>query len=79
MIIYTCIAEFKGQDGSLGYRKGRSYILTVYEAGPLDSFFGHPPIVIKRRDGTGSCPYGSTKKFLENWNVVSTKNREGKA
>lgn len=54
------VAKFRGADGSLGYRKGKDYLLRV----SLGKY-----LMIKRLDGTGICPYSGIKTFLNNWIV----------
>ena len=51
----TILARFIGQDGSLGYRNGENYLLTVR---------GNEIVKPIR------CPYGSVEAFLRNWEVL---------
>lgn len=54
--------KFKGRDGSLGYKNGELYNLTV--------IFSGTPITIVRDDGTGTCVYSNIVKFMENWDLA---------
>lgn len=56
-------ATFKGRDGSLGYRTGQTYRLTIYRS--------QRGVVISRPDGSGLCPYESLRAFLRNWTPAS--------
>lgn len=58
--------RFVGEDGSLGYRTGRTYYLRITRA-PLSS----TPVTIRRRSGFGLCPYASEEAFRANWQPVS--------
>lgn len=53
-------ATFRGTD-SLGYRKGKTYLLEIF---PTDK------MTIRRLDGTGVCTYQSLLSFLKNWNNI---------
>lgn len=50
-------ATFIGKDGSLGYLKGKEYLLTVNRNS------------VQREDGTGYCEYGTIELFLKNWAI----------
>ena len=50
---------FKGEDGSLGYEKGKIYLLHLM--GSISS----PAILMPHY-----CPYDSWELFLENWERV---------
>jgi len=53
-------AEFRGQDGSLGYKLGKKYLLLVND------------MTIKRSDDdSGYCVYESLQAFLDNWNNIT--------
>lgn len=58
-------ATFKGEDGSLGYRFGESYLLKLtqprqlYGAKIQIECIGHEP-----------CIYSTLNKFLDNWTHV---------
>lgn len=61
------IAKFVGQDGSLGYKTGKYYHLTLRAE--------KEKIWITRKDEWGgSCEYSSFIKFLENWTDINTRN-----
>jgi hypothetical protein len=53
-------AVFVGEN-SLGYIKGRTYILQLKKNG----------MEVKRVDGSGECVYGSIFSFLNNWDKIS--------
>lgn len=54
-------ARFIGRDGSLGYRHGQVYDLTMEEWKPFRPAIISPYL----------CPYGSWEKFYENWTPIS--------
>lgn len=56
-------AVFKGLDGSCGYRKGQSYLLTV-------SVLKNGNISIYGGGLTKECEYQSIISFLENWDQI---------
>lgn len=58
-------ARFIGEDGSLGYQKGRVYELVVVEDSRPGRF-----ITISRLDGSGKCPYASLESFMRNWEPI---------
>ncbi len=60
-------AKFIGEDGSLGYKNGREYILEVEATSGFKT--GHT-IEISREDGGGFCPYKNIETFLENWTDI---------
>lgn len=59
-------AVFTGQDGSMGYEKGRTYTLKVRSV---------QGVSVQRLDGTGKCPYQSLSAFLANWDQVKVTSR----
>lgn len=60
-------ATFTGEDGSMGYRRDRSYRLLVLRglSGPFPIRV-HPLFSLAKW-----CPYGSESAFKRNWSVVS--------
>lgn len=56
------IARFIGQDGSLGFRTGRKYIITIEQGG------SHNWIWVKEISGK-SCPYASVDALERNWDI----------
>lgn len=63
-------AKFKGKDGSAGYRTGQFYELRFIDS---DKY----PVVIERLDGSGRCPYGSMRAFLDNWDLGPPQEGDG--
>lgn len=57
------LAKFIGQDGSMGFRRGRVYNLEV--AGGRGR---RPPVIV----WPVRCPYGSWDAFYANWQKVDT-------
>lgn len=51
-------AVFKGQDGSLGYKKDQQYTLIL------------KGMSIERVNGLGKCEYSTIQTFMENWDVI---------
>lgn len=68
---YTLIAIFRGQDGSLGYKKGNQYILHVTKLSAWERFKYGAEIVIEKKGGGGRCPYKDMFSFLSNWEVTA--------
>lgn len=56
-------AVFKGED-SLGYVKGSPYDLDISNDGKK--------VVVRRRDGNGTCVYDSIFAFFHNWSNVTS-------
>lgn len=56
--------QFIGVD-SLGYEHGKLYELVT------DDPRHYGAVAIKRKDGTGYCPYESWSSFFENWLVLT--------
>lgn len=68
------VAQFKGKDGSLGYKHGKAYALDCLINKLGDAGF---TIMISRAGGNGSlgksfstCPYATLDLFYDNWNVA---------
>ena len=53
-------ATFTGDKVSLGYIPNKRYTLLLYKR----------DYAIQRIDGSGRCPYGSFKAFLESWSDI---------
>jgi hypothetical protein len=53
-------AKFTGRN-SLGYENGKRYDLVVANKGSM---------LIRRKDGSGTCPYSSLSAFLKNWDDI---------
>ncbi len=64
MRIIKVKANFKGADGSCGYKRNNDYVLIIRHK--MESF-----IQIEDIDGGGWCEYGSVVSFLENWDNIS--------
>lgn len=58
-------AQFKGADGSLGYRRGTTYTLTMRDFRGL--------VLVERKDKSGRCLYGSVTAFLQNWTKLEAQ------
>lgn len=58
--------RFTGEDGSLGYRKGRDYDLVLAMPGER----GHAVQIVA---GGEPCPYSSVASFERNWERVADK------
>jgi hypothetical protein len=56
-------ATFVGRDRSLGYRTGCTYDLITSSS---DKY----PIIVRRSNGRGYCPYSSEAAFRRNWRVM---------
>lgn len=63
------IAEFKGKDGSLGYKKGKVYILKVCITSNTVRIEETP----SRQHSV--CIYDSVQNFLKNWNIIQDKHK----
>jgi len=72
MITTKVKAIFKGQDGSVGYKNGQEYTLTVWQHPPSNNGH-HSYIVIERipnhAEG-GYCEYETIGSFLSNWDCI---------
>lgn len=68
-------AKFIGTDGSLGYRYGQIYELeqqvNVAWADLHNLHVGVSPLVVRRKGGSGFCPYSSEQAFRANWEVLN--------
>lgn len=66
-------AKFIGEDGSMGYRKNRSYLLMTwnYPKHFLGMLFGDYWFVVQGK-GKAPCPYESFNAFQRNWEVKLT-------
>lgn len=60
------IARFIGQDGSLGFRTGKKYVITLDQGGQ------HNWIWVKEMFGR-SCPYESIDALERNWELPLKK------
>lgn len=58
-------AEFKGENGSCGYKSGGTYSLRIKHTKGNN-------ITIQRRDGSGLCEYQSMIAFMNNWTRITT-------
>jgi len=67
----TIKAEFKGMDYSLGYRKGKTYELTLYKPNFIEQwlFYNKTVDLIVMCEGHFNCPY-SNAGFERNWKVL---------
>ena len=76
-------ATFIGKDGSMGYKKGKQYLLQVWpgeEPGVMSALsynmFKDSQIYIKRHpdpyNSLGTCPYKNIEAFLANWTNIKT-------
>ena len=70
-------ARFIGQNGSMGYRRGAKYNITVHTArrglfGERVSILVHRHQLPKKGGVIASfgCPYESVESFLSNWTEV---------
>ena len=61
------IAKFIGQDGSLGFRTGRKYIINIERDNNNNNW-----IWVKELFGR-SCPYQSMDTLKKNWDIPSNK------
>lgn len=59
-------AKFKGADGSMAYRTGRKYVLSLSVTSEVTIRDVTPD---SKFQGT-SCTYVSLRKFLDNWEVL---------
>lgn len=62
--------RFVGEDGSLGYIKGRIYVLCMGTWFDFRRFKLAPRIVYALENHSGACPYGSQEAFNSNWQYV---------
>lgn len=62
--------RFIGEDGSLGYVKGRIYVLCLATWFDFRRFKLAPRIVYSFENHRGACPYGSQEAFNKNWEKV---------
>ena len=60
---FTVTARFDGEDGSMGFAKGRIYHLTL-EYDPAAKWW-----TARSKEGPG-CPYASPEAFLANWSPL---------
>lgn len=60
-------AKFIGEDGSLGYKKGKVYELN------FTTFLNTTTVRISINHIQGICDYSSFEKFLENWTNVAKR------
>lgn len=60
--------RFKGEDGSLGLKKGCVYRITIDSLGANNMVIAK----IEKDDTYVSCPYVSMEMFEANWEVVFT-------
>lgn len=60
-------AIFMGENGSLGYQKGRAYTLNVSQPEGSRSVF-----IACAENREGECPYDSIYHFFDNWVVSNT-------
>lgn len=58
-------ATFKGKDGSLGYRNGKQYTLTIGSG--IDGMIIND---VSRPNNSGRCEYSSLDSFFDNWDNV---------
>ena len=60
---------FKGKDGSLGFKKGSAYLLTLSESRDrVDRL--RTTIHMTNSNGLGRCIYNNWDKLLENWEII---------
>ena len=64
------LAQFIGEDGSLGYTKGKVYPLIISKLGWFSRVMRGVTLEIVGVDGKGYCPYESEWSFYKNWSVV---------
>lgn len=62
------IARFIGQDGSMGFRTGKKYVITLDQGGQ------HNWIWVKEMFGR-SCPYESMEALERNWDIEKYLNK----
>lgn len=58
-------ATFKGQNGSMGFKTGKEYTLTLSKMNK-----GH--LMAEEDSGFNFCEYGSFMAFLNNWDNIKT-------
>ncbi len=61
-------ATYNGYNGSLGYLKGREYLLFVNRTKVVG--FEDCQVVIERPMGKGLCPYKTKSIFRKIWKVI---------
>lgn len=68
-------AKFIGENGSLGYKRGKEYYLSLssyryglfgYREGIQIELFYYKEML----NGVGICPYSSLESFLSNWTNI---------
>lgn len=62
------LCRFKGKDGSLGYKTGSAYMLTLSES--RDKVDSLQTTIYMDCYGRSRCIYSNWDKFLENWEIV---------
>lgn len=67
-------ARFQGQNGSMGYRRGAMYTLSVEEKSC--GFLGLDRVLVVTRLGypKTQCPYHFIGGLLKNWGDIKVKN-----
>ena len=70
---YNCVywgdIKFKGQDGSLGFRKDKVYKVQIFEMGLLDRIFLGAKYLLVDTNGGLRCPYRSWRTIRNNWSI----------
>ncbi len=82
-MVITVVAKFIGDDGSLGFKHGVKYKLSVSDnlSGIVDPKFKDADIIINRLgtlkdnimtkdSGKHTCVYSNIVTFLENWTEI---------
>ena len=62
-LVIQTVMQFIGQHGSLGYEKGKVYVLNVFH-------YANYGVTISRKDGSGTCTYSSMENFFKNWRNI---------
>ena len=64
-------ATFKGQDGILGYKLGKSYTFRFYTQNQGNQlYYQHIIIDPFYNRECSPCPYRTLKSFMDNWDIV---------
>jgi hypothetical protein len=61
-------AIFTGRDGSCGYKKGKKYMLTVWQHSELG--YNKIAIELAEKPDEGYCEYSNIVTFLNNWDNI---------
>lgn len=68
-------AQFKGEDGSMGFRTGKVYKLEIVEI-ILPKFVTKWKVMIMNTPVNITCPYTSWDTFKQNWDLYEEKVNE---